>query len=65
MNTFRTPTPPPPKKKMRRDKNSREMATRTYVCAYQQHVTWDFTRSILSDSTLKKSKVIPSSKIII
>ena len=35
---------PPPKKR------HRDMATRICVCLYQQPVTWNYTRSRLSDS---------------
>ena len=43
--------PPPQKKRQqrRRDTNGRDMATRTCVCLHQQRVTWNFTRSRLSD----------------
>ena len=40
--------PPPPRRK---GTNGRDKAPRTHVCLYQQHVTWSFTRSRLSDST--------------
>ena len=44
----------PPPKKRPRDKNGRDMATRTSVCLYQQPVTWIFIMSRLSNPFIEK-----------
>ena len=54
--------PPPNRLK---DKNGRDMSTRTSVFLYNQPVTWIFTWSILSSLSDSDYKVIPSLKIII
>ena len=51
-------TPPPSPQKWRIDTNVRDMATRTYVCLYQQPVTWICTMSTLSDPYIENYYLI-------